>query len=162
MKVRVLLNKVKVGVLDDFAKTRDYFARHGVNLDWEFEESDIKGYKVETQNFGSVGYRYQIVGHEKKILLSKDYITIFAFDGNEFPLSKMPTSKSQAFDTGVLVTLMTYKEGDAIGEIYTTLIHELMHSLNQLFRQKFGINIDDPMDVMEVEVNPKTGMPFVV
>lgn len=148
MKIRVLLNKVKVGVLDDFAKARDYFARHGVNLEWEFEESDIKGYKVEQQNFGSVGYRYQIVGHEKKILLSKDYITIFAFNGNEFPLQQMPTSKSEVVNECVLITLNTYKEGDAIGETYTALIHELMHGLNQLFKNKFKINVEDPMDVM--------------
>lgn len=148
MRIRVLLNRIKVDIKDDFLKAQDYFARHGINIEFDFEESDIIGYKVEQQNFGSVGYRYQLVGHEKKITLSKDYITIFAFNGNEFPLQKIPTSKCQMLSTGVLITLMTYKEGDAIGEIYTYLIHELMHSIFQHFRQKFQINIDDPMDVM--------------
>lgn len=150
MKIRVLLNKVQVDVKDDFLKAKDYFARHGVEIEFDFEESNITGYKVETQNFGSVGYRYQLKGHEKKIMLSKDYITIFVFNGNEFPLSKIPTSKSEVFNECVLVTLMSYKEGDVVGETYSTLIHELMHGLNQLFRNKFLINIDDPMDVMLV------------
>lgn len=148
MRVRVLLNNIKVDISDDFLKAKEYFAKRDVDLVWEFESSNITDYKLITQNFGSVGTRYQISGHEKKIVLSKDYITVFVFNGNEFPLKKMPSSKSEVFNDCVLVTLNSYKEGDAIGETYSHLIHELMHAVNQLFRCKFLINIDDPMDIM--------------
>ena len=147
MKVRVLLNNLKVEVRDDFKKAEEYFKRHGVTLDFQFEESNIKGYKSEVQNFGSVGFRNQLTGHEDKITLSHDWLTVFVFNGNEFPLSKLPASKCQALEKGILVTLMTYKEGDVVGETYLTLIHELMHALNQYLRVKYLISIEDPMDI---------------
>src|SRR3990167_9443051 len=147
MKIQVLLNRIKVDVKDDFEKDKDYFKRHGLDVEWEFQDSDIKGYKAVQENFGSVGYRWQIMGHETQIPLSPDYITIFAFNGNEFPLSKLPSSKSKREPNGILITLMTYKEGDAVGETYSTLIHEVMHGLNQLLLNK-NITLEDPMDAM--------------
>lgn len=146
MKVKVYLNRIKVYIKDDFDRAGEYFARHGLPIEFEFINSDIKGYKVVTENFGSVGYRQQITGHEKLIPLSNDYITIFAFNGNEYPLQKIPTSKCGTFPNGVLVTLMTYKEGDVVGETYSTLIHELMHALFWQLRKR-GVNLEDPMDI---------------
>lgn len=147
MKVKILLNRIKVDVYDDFKKAGEYFKRHGLPIEWEFEQSNITGYKVENVNFGSVGYRLQITGHQDKISLSKDYITIFAFNGNEFPLKSIPTSKLEALPTGILLTLMTYKEGDLVGETYLTILHEMMHAINKLILFK-GVNLEDPMDIM--------------
>ena len=47
MKIKVLLNKIKVDVKDDFEKARDYFKRHGLDIEWEFQESDIKKEDIE-------------------------------------------------------------------------------------------------------------------
>lgn len=147
MKVKVFLNRIKIPYQDDFNKAKEYFLKHGVDVEFEFTQINITGYKVEQENFGSVGMRLQITGHENQLTLSNDYISIFAFDGNEFPLSKLPTSKAKRLPNGVLVTLMTYKEGDATRETYLTLIHELMHAFNLLLASK-GVNLEDPMDIM--------------
>lgn len=147
MKIQVLQNRIKVNIQDDFQRAKEYFARHGLPIEWEFKDINVKGYKVITQDFGSfVGNRFQIEGHEKLIPLSRDYITVFAFNGNEFPSKKIPTSKCETYAGGVLVTLMTYKEGDVVGETYLTLLHEMMHAINRQL-SLIGTSLPDPMDI---------------
>jgi len=144
MKVKVLLNNINVNIADDFLKAKEYFAKHNLPIEWEFVSSNITGYKVERESFGSAGYRYILKGHEKSILLSTEHITIFVFNGNEF--ENIPTSKCSLFPKGVLVDLMTYTQGDIIGETYSHLTHELMHAFNQFLRLK-GVFVTDPMDI---------------
>jgi len=146
MKIKVFLNNIKVDIKDDFQKAKEYFARHNLPIEWVFEETKIKGYKVITQNFGSVGYRNQITGHEDKLNLLPNEISIFVFNGNEFTSKNMPTSKCELINKSILITLMTYKEGDEVGETYSTLIHEMMHGVIKWLGLK-GIFIDDPMDI---------------
>ena len=145
--MKVLLNNTKTDISDDFQKAKEYFARHNFSIEWDFRQSNITKYKVEEQNFGSSGNRFVLTGHEKQIVIDKNEIVVFVFNGNEFPLNRMPTSKCQISGYGVLITLMTYKEGDVIGETYSHILHEMMHALNQQLRLK-GIILEDTMDIM--------------
>jgi len=143
MKVRVILNNIKVDISDDLAKAQDYFKRHGLPIEWEITQKNITDLQVERQNFGSAGFRYVLKNPHKNLVLNKDNITIFAFNGREF--DNVPTSTCTIYPTGVLIALMTYKEGDVIGETYSHLLHEMMHALNQQLRFS-GVYLQDPMD----------------
>lgn len=139
MKIRVYKNNLKVDVQDDFQKAKEYFARHNLPIEWEFIDSNITCLTLTNEVFA------HLTGHENKLTLSNDFISVFAFNGNEFPLSKIPTSNCVRYTTGILVNLMTYKEGDVIGETYSALIHECMHAFLRMLEIK-GTTLPDPMD----------------
>lgn len=144
MKLKIYLNKLSVNIKDDFAKAKEYFARHNIPLEFEYFESNITGYKPKEYIYGKDKW-YWITGHEDKLPLSKDFITVFCFNGAEF--SNLPQSQTMPYypSGGILISLMVYAQGDIKGQSYHDIIHELMHALNQSL-YKFGIIQEDPMD----------------
>ena len=54
MRNKVYINRVQVPYQEYYAKAKDYFARHKVNIQFDFVQYDYKGLSYEIRQFTQV------------------------------------------------------------------------------------------------------------
>lgn len=153
MKNLVYTNRITADYKTLYNKGRDYFKRHGVEIQFDFKET----------NYGGLGFRKVTFPQGERILLSPymeqivdinpvyDF-TSFAFNGQEFPAPNIPTGycycpKKQPF----MDILLDARIPEAN---YLLIIHEMMHALR--FKANLaGFNIEDVMDTYYLNNEPE-------
>ena len=92
MREKVYLNRVTVGYEMLYSRAKDYFHRHGVDIEFNFEQTDYKDLYYAKMQFPQ-GERIILQPHMSKILpidISYD-INSFVFNGQEFTPPTIPT-----------------------------------------------------------------------
>ena len=150
LKIKVLLNSVKISTSNSFKKGLEHFALRGINIEKPVVfETKLSGLKNERVIAADKSYR-QLITNVPKVI--KDYvdpsfdITIFVFDGDVFDKKDMPTSNAYHENGMSFVNLLSYKKGGS-KEFYSHLIHELKHAIKNWLIVKYSIVVPDPMDV---------------
>jgi len=145
MKEKVFLNRINVDYATIYARAKDYFSRHGVSIDFTFEQSDYKNLTYRIANFPQ-GQRVILQPTMSQVVpIDNSYdITSFVFNGREFPPPNIPTGycylpQKQPF-IDILTDELNPKDLD-----YVEICHEHMHALTFLANQK-GFNVPDQMD----------------
>lgn len=145
MKSRVYLNRVQTNYQSDFAKAKDYFKRHGVDINFEFVQSDYKNLSFIKRMLPQ-GERVSLQPYMANIVpIDPTYdFTCFMFNQAEFTPPNLPTgscylpAKQPFIDIGSHVnnpTDLTYVE----------ICHEYMHAL-VMKANLAGFQVTDVMD----------------
>jgi hypothetical protein len=129
MKEKVHINRVATDYKRDFARAKDYFGRHGIEIDFEFTQSDYKDLSYIKRQFPQ-GERIILQPYMSNIVpIDPSYdFTSFVFNGREFPPPNIPTGycytpvKQPFLD--ILTDELNPKDLD-----YVTICHEHMHAL---------------------------------
>ena len=145
MKEKVYLNRIAVDYQKLYVRVKDYFHRHGVEISFDFEQSDIKNLTYAIRQFPQ-GERIILQPHMSNVVpINPEYdFTSFVFNGREFPPPNIPTGYvycpiKQPF-VDILTDELNPKDLDYVG-----ICHEHMHALVILANQK-GFNVKDVMD----------------
>lgn len=153
-KERVYTNRVKVDYKTDFMRAQDYFKRHGVDIDFEFVESNYKklSYKKFPYTYGNRIHLKPEAASMVPIDLSYDF-TCFVFNGQEFKPPNIPNGrcylpKSQPF---IEISTHTLNPKDLT---YVEICHEHMHALVMKARQA-GFDMPDVMDSYYLNDQPE-------
>ncbi|MDE2399565.1 MAG: hypothetical protein KGL67_00945 [Patescibacteria group bacterium] len=145
MKEKVYINRVAVDYEMLYKRAEDYFHRHGVDIDFEFIESDYQNLSYIKVQFPQ-GERILLQPYMEQVVpIDESYdFTSFVFNGREFPPPNIPTGfcycpASQPF-IDILTDELNPPELD-----YVTICHEHMHAL--VFKANFaGFAVKDVMD----------------
>lgn len=145
IKEKVYINRISVDYQTLYARAKDYFHRHGIEIDFTFIPSDYKNLTYRIANFPQ-GQRILLQPTMSQVVpIDNSYdITSFVFNGREFTPPNIPTgfcyvpTKQPFID--ILTDELNPKDLD-----YVTICHEHMHALTYLANQK-GFNIPDLMD----------------
>jgi len=133
MKLRIYTHKLKADLSDDFPKFRAYFKdRLDLDLDLSYEETKVEKIDAPTKLFAPNDGKYDIV--------------MYIYDryhnnggGTSYSWSHSKTLK--------VITLSTSKADDAVGFSWQVMAHELTHCLFKILLDKYGIFIQDPLDI---------------
>ncbi|HEV7702107.1 MAG TPA: hypothetical protein VGO63_01530 [Candidatus Paceibacterota bacterium] len=148
MKEQVYLNRIAVDWESLYARTKDYFHRHGVDIDFEFVQTDYKDLSYEIRQFPQ-GERIILQPYMANVVpIDPAYdFTSFVFNGRDFVSPNIPTgyTYSPQEKTGqpfldILTDPLNPEDLD-----YITICHEHMHALVIKANQK-GFNMPDVMD----------------
>jgi hypothetical protein len=148
MREKVYINRVETDYVSDFARAKDYFHRHGVEIDFEFAQTDYRDLSYIKMQFPQ-GERIILEPHMANVVpidTSYDF-TSFVFNGRDFESPNIPTGycyclsekPAQPF-IDILTDPLNPKDLD-----YVTICHEHMHALVIKARQK-GFAVPDVMD----------------
>lgn len=145
LKEKVYLNRINVDYKTIYARVKDYFSRHGVEIDFDFVQSDYKGlgYRNAMFSFGERTLLNPSMASVVPIDMSYD-LTSFVFNGREFKAPNIPTGlcympSRQPF-LEILTDELNPKDLD-----YVLVCHEHMHALVQLANLA-GYQVHDVMD----------------
>jgi zinc D-Ala-D-Ala carboxypeptidase len=146
MKAIVYLNRIKVDIKKDFDKAQDYFKRHGVNITFDFQESDYQLGFNKVLFSVSVGERIFIQPPAGTFLpIDSDYdFTYFVFNQEEFTPPNIPTGRANTYLDKQFMEIGTHTLNPT-DLTATEILHETMHALIMKANQK-GFNIPDQMD----------------
>ncbi len=145
MKEKVYINRVSVDYQTIYAKAKDYFHRHSVEISFDFQQVDYPNLSYRIANFPQ-GQRVILQPTMSNVVpIDTSYdITSFVFNGREFPPPNIPTGycylpKTQPF-IDILTDELNPKDLDYVG-----ICHEHMHALVYLANQA-GFPTQDVMD----------------
>lgn len=157
MKERVYINHVTVDYETLYARAKDYFLRHGIDIDFEFVQTDYQNLSYIKRQFPQ-GERIILQPYMAQVVPIDDAydFTSFVFNGREFPPPNIPTGytycpkeKSGQPFMDILTDELNPEDLD-----YVTICHEHMHALVIKANQK-GFTVPDVMDTyykaMELE-----------
>lgn len=145
MKEKVYINRVVVDYEELYARAKNYFHRHGVDIDFEFVQSD----------YIDLSFRKIELPHGERIILqpymanvipidtSYDFIS-FVFNGREFPPPNIPTGFTYCPHKQPFMDILTDPLNPPDLD-YVTICHEHMHALVMKARQS-GFEVLDVMD----------------
>lgn len=145
MKERVYVNRVAVDYEALYARAKDYFHRHGVEIDFEFVQTDYQNLSYIKRQFPQ-GERIILQPYMAQVVLIDDVydFTSFVFNGREFPPPNIPTGYTYCPVKQPFMDILTDElNGEDLD--YVTICHEHMHALVILARQK-NFNVPDVMD----------------
>ncbi len=158
-KAKILTNRLDYDLTSDINYAIDYNKRHGVDISFDLEKVDIKGYRSVYTQVRPDFNQYILDGAQNHLPQTPGYdITIFAFDlgewatppGSPYPLK--PTAPSGSCVTSYnkpLINLPVYK-GLANNIL---LVHELQHAVVYIANAN-GFNVPDVMDTYRENANP--------
>lgn len=146
MKEKVYINRVAVDYQSIYARVKDYFSRHGVQLDFTFVQSDYKNLTYRIAQFPQ-GQRILLSPTMSNLVpIDNSYdITSFVFNGREFPTPNIPTGYCYPMANGIFMDILT-DELNPPDLDYVMICHEHMHALTYLANQK-GFPTKDVMDI---------------
>ena len=156
-KIYVNLNRIDPLYLADFELARLYHLKHGVDIQFVFNNIDIHGYTSAWS-----GSRWIIQGSEN--LVTKDPtadVNMFVFDqgewatpaGSPFPLLPNTPTGSCGTITKPFINIGTYLVDHNDGQTWIEIAHEIMHSLVQTANLK-GYKINDVLDSYYLNSTP--------
>lgn len=154
MREKVYINRVATDYKADFARAKDYFHRHGVEIDFEFVEFDYKNLSYEIRQFPQ-GERIILQPYMANVVpIDPAYdFTSFVFNGREFPPPNIPTGYCYTPIKQPFLDILTDPLNPPDLD-YVTICHEHMHALVILANQN-GFAVPDVMDsyykAMELE-----------
>ncbi len=149
MKVKVYTNRLAVDYKTLFSQSHDYFAKHGVNIQYDFEETNL----TNLQTY----YDAQV---NRLLLIASSVLTnlnlsplydyhMFCFNGREFapniPASDCILPKKPFCNIGT-------DELNPAGLDLVTILHEQMHALTMI--ANFTMPIQDRMDSYRLNFYP--------
>ncbi len=154
MKEKVYLNRVAVDYEALYARTKDYFHRHGVEIDFEFIPSDYKNLSFRVAEFPQ-GERIILQPTMSSVLpIDSAYdFTSFVFNGREFSPPNIPTGFCYPFANGIFIDILT-DELNPPDLDYVMICHEHMHALTYLANQK-GFEVQDVIDTYYNNMQPE-------
>lgn len=126
LAIKVKLNKVSKDLIPLFHEAIPYFTKHGVDLHFIFEKSDIKSLYVDK------GFMY---GATPDPTCDVTFVV--------YKFTKFPTTRSH-YDKGV-VYLISAEYDDTVGITKLAIPHEIMHYLVDAVNKK-GAKVRDVMD----------------
>ena len=143
MKISVNLNRIPdlYNIKDDFEVARQYFLKHGINIEWTFKNVDVKGYNSVSVNLPNGSQRYIVNLTQTLVPIGNEDITMFVFDqmewatphGSQFPLlPNTPTGNCIPFNGKPFVNISAYIADHNNGQLAIQICHELMHALAQI------------------------------
>lgn len=146
-----------------------YGKSHGVDISFDMQKTDIRGYRSVSIQLPLAGQRWVIDGHQSYLPQTPGYdIAVFAFDqgewpagaGSAYPLAvNVPTSQVVKSYDKPLINWGVYPGLEDDGQNRVMLVHELMHAYTMIANLK-GFDIPDQMDVSIIEVDCKTKEPL--
>lgn len=145
MREKVYLNRVTSDYIALFAQAASYLSRHGVNINFDFVQSDYKNLSYELRQF-PYGQRVLLKPYMAQVVpIDQTYdFTSFAFNGQEFPPPNIPTGFTYLPTKQPFMDLVLDARTPTVN--YITIIHEHMHALVDKANQS-GFNIKDVMDI---------------
>ena len=145
MKVLVYLNRIQVDYQSYFLKVQDYFKRHGVDITFNFEQSDIKNLSYIKRQLPQ-GERILLQPYMANVVpIDASYdINMFVFNQEEFTPPNLPTGYCYCPVKQPFIDIGTHRNNPP-DLTYVEICHELMHSLVILANQR-GFNVTDQMD----------------
>lgn len=153
MKEIVYINRTK-NVENLYAKAKEYFHRHGVEIDFTFVQSDYKNLSYTKLNL-PVGQRIVLQPYMAQVIpIDQTYdFTSFVFDQAEFTPPNLPTSFTYCPIKQPFMDMGTHL-ANPIDLDYVNICHEHMHAL-VLKANQAGFKVQDVMDTyyhaMELE-----------
>lgn len=162
-KITVNLNKIPESykIKEDFEKAKAYHAKNGVELDFTFKNTSVKGYTTYHQT--EILDRWFI--KDSQIYVNIDYgadANMFVFDqaewstptGSPFPLKpETPNGSCFILNNKPYMNVGTYIVDHNSGETWRQIAHEIMHSLRYSANIK-GFPIQDVMDTYYLNDQP--------
>lgn len=129
MKNLIYTNRINVDYKTLYARAKDYFHRHGVELDFTFVQTDYKNltYRIANLPQGQRVILQPTMSQVVPLDPTYDFVS-FLFNGREFIPPNIPTG--YCYGTGkqpfmdILTDELNPKDLD-----YVTICHELMHAL---------------------------------
>lgn len=143
MKISVNLNRIPdlYNIKDDFEVARQYFLKHGINIEWTFKNVNVKGYNSVSVNLPNGSQRYIVNQTQTLVPIGNEDITMFVFNqmewatphGSQFPLlPNTPTGNCIPFNGKPFVNISAYIADNNNGQLAIQICHELMHALAQI------------------------------
>lgn len=163
MKILIIRNNLKVDIMDDMEKVREYFGRKTplqieyVTLDQKLSNLQVEFFKNGTDGRGGF-LNYYGLKNIKDILrglqIGKGYqAVIFCYDVSDTNFIPMPGSYLTSWSTfnGLYpetewIELRTDKNDDTMGWIWKSMTHELIHAFCKALGRK-GRPVIDEMDL---------------
>ncbi len=139
MRNRVFLNRINVDYQTLYSRAKDYFHRHGVEITYDFVQSDYKNLSYIHVDLGH-GQRAILQPYMDKVVpidLSYDF-TSFVFNGREFS-PDIPTGYTYLPSKQPFMDIETDDRNPKDLD-YVNICHEQMHALGYLAQQK-GFNV---------------------
>lgn len=127
-KEKVYLNHITIDYKSLYNQATDYFHRHGINIQFDFVESDYKNLSYQNIQL-PVGARTILQPNMANVVpidLSYDF-TSFAFNGEEFPPPNIPTGFTYLPVTQPFIDVLLDARTPEAN--YLCVIHEHMHAL---------------------------------
>lgn len=148
MREKVYINRVETDYIADFARARDYFHRHGVEINFEFVQSDYANLSYTKMQFPQ-GERIILEPHMASIVPADpayDFIS-FVFNGQEFTPPDIPTSFCYVASdiTGQPFMDISTDPRNPADLDYVNICHEHMHAL-VIKARRAGFAVPDVMD----------------
>lgn len=144
MKEKVYLNRVNVDYQTLYARVKDYFARHGIEIDFTFIPSDYKNltYRIANLPQGQRILLQPTMSNVVPIDLSYDF-TSFVFNGREFTPPNIPTGYCYCPVKQPFIDINLDERTPEAN--YLLICHEHMHAL--VFKANLaGFPTQDVMD----------------
>lgn len=152
--VKVLLNRIPFDIAKNIQEVFDYNKSHGVELHFDIEHIDIKGYQSVYTQVRPNWSQYILTGAERIVPLQNHDIVLFGFDmdewktpiGSKFPLKpEVPSSSCVLWNYKPFINLGLYIPDQLNGINTNTFCHELMHAYRYMANMK-GFPVQDVMD----------------
>ncbi len=144
-KEKVYINHIAVDHHNIYLRVADYFLRHGVNIQFDFMQSDYKNLTYKIFQFPQ-GERVVLQPYMANVVpIDTTYdITSFVFNGRDFPQPNIPTGYTYCPIKQPFIDILT-DDRDLKDLDYINICHEHMHALVFLAGQA-GFVIQDVMD----------------
>jgi len=148
LKIKLFKYKLKATIGDDIAKTVAYFKKHGIDITFEIQDTNvIKSDAV------------------LKLMMPNDGkcdIVMYMYEKNLFsaPTFGLAFSVSKTLQ-GIYLASDIVQDG--VDYTFKSMIHEIVHTIFYKVRADNNLkdwDLIDPLDRMEVEVNCVTGLPI--
>lgn len=145
--VLVFKNRLTVDVEDDFNKAKEFFKSKGIDVVFDFQETDLD---VPIKKYTEKWYGIDEYKVQPKLSFDKNkyHCVIFAWDKEGHPLRDSLTSWTNYGEIASgteFIQLVTAKYDDDIGYIWKSIAHELVHSFFKRLARS-GVVLNDPMD----------------
>lgn len=154
MRERVYLNRIKIDYKTDFARAKDYMKRHGIDIDFDFVQSDYK--RLSYQEVAYANFKRIHLKPEAASFIPIDTaydLTSFIFNGEEFPPPNIPTGKCYTVNGHPFMEIGTHTLNPK-DLTYIEVLHEHMHAFVRLAKIA-GFNIPDVMDSYHLNDQPE-------
>lgn len=153
MRNLVYLNRINVNYQDLYSRVQDYFKRHGVNIQFDFEQTDIKNLSYVIRQFpqGQRVILQPTMSNVVKIDPVYDFIS-FAFNGREFPPPNIPTG--YCYGTGKQPFMDILLDDRTPEANLLMILHEPMHGL-VMKANLAGFPTQDIMDTYYLNNEPE-------
>ena len=147
--ITIYLNNIDKDVRPDFELARQFYAEHGIDVSFEFQNVSVSGYTSQW-----TGTRWFITNNQLMVPIVKTDAAMFVFNQNEwatpkgsqFPLRQdTPAGNCYMWAGKPFINVGYYEVSQTNKSFYLEIVHEMMHSLVQMANWK-GFNIPDVMD----------------